>query len=64
MTKKKKVIRVSVTARQALMAAHHCGKSAVYDALSFNSESEQAQLIRLQALELYGGKLTERIIFN
>lgn len=62
--RKKKKIQVPRESITKLMTLFNCKKSAVYNALSYSSESEQAQKIRKEAMDNYGGVVTSRIIFN
>lgn len=62
--RKKKKIQVPRESITKLMTLFNCKKSAVYNALSYASESEQAKKIRREALDNYGGVVTSRIIFN
>lgn len=60
---KKKIIAVPASNVQKLADAHHITQAAVYNMLSFNSNSQLAQIVRKQALELYGGVSTTKVYF-
>lgn len=49
---------------QKMMKAYGYTRSAVYNALAFRTDSETAKLIRNQAIQLYGGVTTTKIIFE
>lgn len=61
---KKKIIVVPVGCVQKIAKANNCGKSLVYNALNYNSNSDMAQIIRKQALDLYGGVHDTKVIFR
>lgn len=60
---KKKVISVAQDKIPSLQKAHKASRSAVYNALAYRSNSAQAQLIRKNALEFYGGVVTTKAFF-
>ena len=60
---KKKIIRVKSSAVEMLIAKHGTTKATVYNALSYRSNSEQAKLIRHQALKEFGGIEESKTIF-
>jgi DNA-binding phage protein len=60
---KRKIISVPVGNVQKLAKAHGITSSGVYNALNYNSNSALAQLIREQALKLYGGVQNTKIVF-
>ena len=62
--RKKKVIQVPPGAVQLIMRAHRCSKTAVYDALSWKTNSEFASRIRQDALADYGGVEVTKVYFN
>ena len=62
--RKKRKIQVPSESIAKLCALFNCKKSAVYNALSYASESEQAKKIRREAMDNYGGIVTSRIIFD
>lgn len=64
MVKRKKVIQVPPGTVEKLCKAFRCKRTAVYDALSFTSNSELAQLIRQNALSAYGGVQTTKLILT
>lgn len=53
--RRKKIIRISKENMQKMMEAHHCSRVTVYNALAFRSDSDTAQIIRKQAIDIYGG---------
>lgn len=63
MATRKKIIKVPQGNVKKLAEKHGFTMAAVYNALSYNSNSETAQLIRKQALDLYGGIATTKIVF-
>lgn len=64
MTIKKKIIKVPVGSVSRLAQANNVSRATVYNALNYNSSNEQAQIIRREALSLYGGVTTEKIMFG
>jgi len=60
---RRKIIRVPVGNVQRICTDLGVGKSAVYNALAYNSLSASAQLIRKKAMSDYGGVETYKIIF-
>lgn len=62
--RKKKVIQVPPGAVQLIMRAHRCSKTAVYDALSWKTNSEFASKIRQDALAEYGGVEVTKVYFS
>lgn len=64
MTRKKKIISVPVGNVQKLAKAHKCSQTAVYNALAYTSDSVMAQLIRKEAVELYGGVIQQKVVFT
>jgi len=63
MVKRKKIIQVPYGAVEKMCKAHRCKRTAIYDALSFTTNSELAKIIRKNAVEEYGGVQTTKIIF-
>lgn len=59
---RKKIIQVPSGNVPKIAKEMNCGKSAVYNALNFNSNSETARSIRKVALECYGGVSTTKLI--
>ena len=64
MAKRKKIIQVPHGAIEKMCKAFRCGRTAVYDALSYTTNSELAELIRKNALSDYGGVVTTKLIMN
>lgn len=64
MSRRKKIIMVPHGNVQKMMKAYGYTRSAVYNALAFRTDSETAKLIRNQAIQLYGGVTTTKIIFE
>lgn len=64
MVKRKKIIMVPRGAVEKMCKAFRCHKTAVYDALSFTTNSELAELIRQNAISSYGGVQTTKLILN
>lgn len=62
MVRKKKIIQVPTKNVELLAKAMQVGKVAVYNALAFRSDSENAQQIRKAAIEAYGGIETYKYI--
>ena len=62
--RRKKVIQVPRGSVEKLCKAFRCHKTAVYDALSYTTDSELANLIRQNALSTYGGVHTTKLILN
>jgi hypothetical protein len=63
MATKKKIIAVPAANVRKLADAHHITQAAVYNMLSFNSNSQLAQLVRKQAVDMYGGVNTTKVYF-
>lgn len=61
---KKKIIQVSPDSFQKICKAFNASRASVYFALSFKSDSDRAVMIRKQAIELYGGIETTKIIMK
>lgn len=64
MTKRKKIIQVPPGNIEKLCKAMRCKRTAVYDALAFKTDSELANSIRHNAITLYGGVQTTKLIMN
>lgn len=64
MVRRKKIIQVPRGAVEKMCKAFRCKRTAVYDALSFTTDSELAKLIRKNAIETYGGVHTTKLILN
>lgn len=64
MVKRKKIIMVPRGSVEKMCKAFRCKRTAVYDALSFTTNSDLAELIRQSALSTYGGVQTTKLILN
>lgn len=62
--KKKEKIIVPLKQISILMERFECKKTAVYNALAYRSQSEQAKSIRQVALKECGGRKTTVITFE
>lgn len=60
---RKKIIKVPLDAIGQMAAAHGCSKVTVWNALAYRSYSEQARTIREQAINIYGGVETTKLVF-
>lgn len=63
MAKKKKIISMPRGAIGRICNDFGCKKTTVYSALSYDIDSELAQKIRKDAVEIYGGVETTKIVF-
>lgn len=61
--KKIKIIKVSPEGRKKLAERYGCRKQTIYNALGFRSCSRQAESIRQDALNEFGGVETDRVTF-
>ena len=61
--KKIKIIKVSLEGRKMLAVRYGCRRETIYNALAFRSQSKQAEEIRNDALNEFGGVETERVVF-
>lgn len=61
--KKIKIIKLSLEGREMLAARYGCRRETIYNALAFRSQSKQAEEIRNDALNEFGGVETERVVF-
>jgi energy-coupling factor transporter ATP-binding protein EcfA2 len=60
MAVKRNIIKVPKGVVEKICQARGCGKTTVYNALNYSSFSDEANLIRKEAIELYGGiKVTD-----
>lgn len=64
MTRRIKIIQVPPGAVEKMCKAFRCKKTAVYDALKFATDSELAHIIRKNAVEVYGGVTTTKLILR
>lgn len=61
--KKIKIIKVSLEGRKKLAERYGCRRETIYNALGFRSQSKQAESIRQDALNEFGGIESERVMF-
>lgn len=61
--KKIKIIKVSPEGRKKLVERYGCRKQTIYNALGFRSQSSQAESIRQDALNEFGGIEDYKIVF-
>ena len=61
--KRIKIIKVSPEGRKKLAAKYGCRRETIYNALAFRSQSRQAEAIRQDALNEFGGIETDRVAF-
>ena len=62
--KKQKIIRVSPENRKKLIALHGCTEATVYNALAYKTHSAIAAAIRSDALNIFKGVETDKVVFN
>lgn len=61
---RKPLIVVPLGTPQKMAEVFNVTAQSVYDALNYSSNSEKAMKIRKEALELYGGVSTEKVVFQ
>ena len=61
--KKIKIIKVSPEGRKKLVERYGCRKQTIYNALGFRSQSKQAERIRQDALNEFGGIEDDKVVF-
>jgi hypothetical protein len=61
--KKIKIIKVSPEGRKKLAERYGCRKQTIYNALGFRSQSRQAESIRQDALNEFGGIEDDKVVF-
>nr|DAH67302.1 MAG TPA: hypothetical protein [Caudoviricetes sp.] len=61
--KKIKIIKVSPEGRKKLAERYGCRKQTIYNALGFRSCSRQAESIRQDALNEFGGIEDDKVVF-
>lgn len=61
--KKIKIIKVSPEGRKKLVERYGCRKQTIYNALGFRSQSRQAESIRQDALNEFGGIEDDKVVF-
>ena len=62
-TIKRKIIVVSPEGRKKLAERYGCRKQTIYNALGFRSCSRQAESIRNDALNEFGGVKADKVVF-
>ncbi len=62
--KKLKIIKVSIEGRKKLLSMYQCTTTTLYNALGYRTNSSIAENIRKDALSMFGGVVTEKIVFN
>ena len=62
-TIKRKIIVVSPEGRKKLAERYCCRRETIYNALGFRSQSKQAEDIRNDALNEFGGVKSEKVVF-
>ena len=62
-TKKIKIIKVPLEGRKKLAERYGCRKQTIYNALGFRSQSRQAESIRQDALNEFGGIEDDKVVF-
>ena len=62
--KYKKIIKVPQGCIQKLAALHGCSRQSVYAALIYNTDSTLAGAIRRDALNVFGGVESKKVVFN
>ena len=61
--KKIKIIKVSLEGRKKIAERYGCRRETIYNALGFRSQSKQAENIRQDALNEFGGVETDKVLF-
>lgn len=61
--KKIKIIKVSPEGRKKLAERYGCRRETIYNALGFRSHSRQAENIRKDALNEFGGIKDDKVVF-
>ena len=61
--KKIKIIKVSREGRKKLAERYGCRRETIYNALGFRSCSRQAESIRQDALNEFGGVKADKVLF-
>lgn len=64
MARKREIIKVPVGNVEKMATANSVSRATVYNALNYSSNSEQAKMLRKQALEEYGGVPEKRVLFD
>lgn len=62
--RRKKYIQVPRGTVEKMCKAFRCRKTAVYDALNYDTNSELANIIRQNALTTYGGVHATKVLFS
>lgn len=61
--KKIKIIKLPLEGRKKLAERYGCRRETIYNALAYRSQSKQAESIRHDAMNEFGGVETERVVF-
>ena len=61
--KKIKIIKVSLEGRKKLAERYSCCRETIFNALAFRSQSKQAEDIRNDALNEFGGVKHDNVVF-
>lgn len=61
--KKIKIIKLPLEGRKKLAERYGCRRETIYNALAYRSQSKQAESIRQDAMNEFGGVETERVVF-
>ena len=61
--KKIKIIKVSPEKKKKLAERYGCRRETIYNALGFRSDSKQAESIRQDALNEFGGVKDDKVVF-
>lgn len=64
MQKRVKIIQLPIGNVQKMAKAFNCTQAMIYKALSYGSYSELAENIRKQAIDVYGGVSTTKLILR
>ncbi len=62
MVRRKEIIQIPRGSIEKLMKTTGCSRSAVWNALAYRCDSETAKIIRKQAIELFGGVKTKKLV--
>lgn len=62
MARRKKIIQVPHGTVEKIVSVMGCSRAAVFNALAYRSDSENAKTIRAQALAYYGGIETTKLV--
>ena len=62
-TKKIEIIKVPLEGRKKLAERYGCCRETIFNALAFRSQSKQAEDIRNDALNEFGGVKADKVVF-